>query len=98
MLTLAIPDFRKIRKAREYVLGILTSNCKGMRTRRKRIHSGQALYKLKVGLCVVVETLLRKDEVGKLPSQGYEVEADTCRGEVARIGRGWPGYDVENGL
>ena len=58
---------------------ILTINANGIRARRQRTFLEKALVDLRIGVCVVTQTHLRRKDVKKIRINDYVVLADSCR-------------------
>ena len=58
---------------------LLRINANGLRTKRRKTFLGRLLVDLKIGVCVVTETHLRKKDLRYLKYDDYVVLADSCR-------------------
>ena len=69
---------------------MISVNVNGVRTKKKRLLLEKLLEELKVGVCILTETHLRKRNLGGLRIPGYHVLGDYCREPPAgaRIGGG----------
>ena len=54
-------------------------NAYGLRTERQRTFLGKFLVDLKVGICFVTETHLRKRDLKKARYENYVLLADSCK-------------------
>ena len=62
--------------------------CNGIRSRRKRMQLAELLFKLHIGVRVVTETHLRKEEMKQLKFLHYVVVNDFSRVAAGKIGGG----------
>ena len=72
-------------------MNVVSVNVNGVRAKKKRLLLAKFLEELKVGVCVLTETHLRKRDIGGLRIPVYHILGD-CRGRTpvgARIGGGW---------
>ena len=70
------------------LMRMLNLNVNGIRKRAKRIELAELLRKLKIGVCVLTETHLRKEECDRTHFKYYSIAAESCRKDAAHIGGG----------
>ena len=58
---------------------MMVINCNGIRNRYRRILLAELLYRLHIGVCIITETHLRKEEVKQLKFLHYTVVSDYSR-------------------
>ena len=70
------------------LLRVMVINCNGIRQKHRRLRLAALMFTLRVGICIITETHLRKVEVDQLKFKNYSVVADYSRETVGRIGGG----------
>ena len=74
----------------ESILTVVSVNISGLLTKKKRLLLGRSLEELQVGVCILIETHLRKSELNWLRVRGFHVVSEACRPtpKGVRIGGG----------
>ena len=60
-------------------LVVVCVNMNGLRTKNKCITLGKLMFDLWAGVCIVTETHLREEELGRVRIEHYHTLADYCR-------------------
>ena len=67
---------------------VITVNCNGIRKKYKRLILEKLLFDLNIGICVLTETHLRKQELDQVKFTSYIVVSESCRVARNKIGGG----------